>query len=194
MACLIVRKNRNLRSLCKLPENFKFDNWNVVCSPQNLVLYFSRNRSRFPCIVSNTNFPRIDTKPRAKRASRCQDIHKNQSARQAAEETQIQNRHLGLRCGAISALAIDQLFRRSGNTNPREERVGNSQDICDARGRSSWSMQEGLIGNRLLRLARRSDFGPGRWSSVLRRSRNINPRGEKFCRCRNISAARQNNT
>ena len=85
------------------------------------------------------------------------------------------------------------VFRRSWNTNPREERVRISRDILDARGRSSWSMQEGLTRNRLLRLARRSNFGPGHRSRVSARSRNTNPRGEKFCRCRNISAARQNN-
>ena len=74
----------------------------------------------------------------------------------------------------------------SGNTIPREERVTIGRDISNSRGSSS-SMKEGLIGNRLLRPALRSDFGPGRKSSVFRPSGNTNHRGEKFCRCRNIT-------
>ena len=167
----------------------------MVCSPQNLFLWFSRNRSSFPCIVSNTNFTCIDTKPRAKRVSRCQDIHRNLCAPPAAEETQIQNRPLRpARRSDFGPGRRWRVSRRSGNTNPREERVRISRDIRDARGRSSWSMQEGLTRNPLLRLVRRSDFDPGHRSRVSARSRNTNPRGGKFCRCRNISAARQNNT
>ena len=66
----------------------------MVCSPQNLFLWFSRNQSSFPCTASITNFTCIDTKPRAQRVSRCQDIHRNLCAPPAAEETQIQNRQL----------------------------------------------------------------------------------------------------
>ena len=67
---------------------------------------------------------------------------------------------------------------RSGNTNLREERVRISRDIRDSRGRSSLSMEEAILENRLLRPALRSDFGPGLRSSLFRRSGNTNPREE----------------
>ena len=110
-------------------------------------------------------------------------------------ETQILNRPLRpARRSDFDSGRRSSVFRWSGNTNQREERVGNSQDIRNLRGRSFWSIEEGLTGNRVLRPARRSYFGPGRRSRVSVRSGNTNPRGEKFCQCRNISAARQNNT
>ena len=106
------------------------------------------------------------------------------------------------RGGLISALAVYKGFcavrNWTGNTNPREKRVGISRDIRDSRGRSSWSIEEALVGiwvrNRLLRLARRSNFGPGCQLKVSVRSGNTNSRGEKFCRCWDISAVRQNTT
>ena len=52
------------------------------------------------------------------------------------------------------------------------------QDIRDARGHSSWSFEDALIGNRQLRFAQRSYFGPGLQSGVCRRSGNTNPREE----------------
>ena len=119
-------------------------------------------------------------KPRAKRASWCQDIHRNQCAPPAAEETQIQNRPLRpARRSEFWTGRRWRVSRRSGNTNPREERVRISKDIRDLRSCSSWSIEEGLIGNRLVRLARRSDLGLGRRSSVFRRSWNTNPREER---------------
>ena len=132
-------------------------------------------------------FSYIYTKPRAKRASRCQDIHRNKCAPPAAEETQIQNRPLRpARRSEFGAGRRWRVSRRSGNTNPREERVRISRDIRDLRGRSSWSIDEGLIGNRLLRLARRSNLGLGRRSSVFRRSWNTNPREERVRISRDI--------
>ena len=119
-------------------------------------------------------------KPRAKRASRCQDIHRNQCAPPAAEETQIQNRQLRrARRSDFGLGRRSSVFRRSGHTTPRGKRVRISLDIRDSRGRSSCSIEEGLIGNRLLRFARRSNFGPGRGSRVSARSGNTNPRRER---------------
>ena len=70
---------------------------------------------------------------------------------------------------------------RSGNMNPREERVWISLDIRDSRGHSSWGIKEAFIGERLLRLEQLSNFGPGRRSGIFWRSGNTNQRGEKFC-------------
>ena len=75
------------------------------------------SRSSFPSIMLNTKFSLIDTKPRAKRASRRQDSHRNCCPPSAAEETQIQNQPLR------PALQSDfcpgrqsRVFMRSGNT------------------------------------------------------------------------------
>ena len=69
---------------------------------------------RVPCIISNTNVSCIYTKLRAKWASLCQDIHRNQFARELPLQQQKIPRFkislLGLRCGAISASAVDQVY------------------------------------------------------------------------------------
>ena len=89
--------------------------------------------------ISKTNYSYIYMKPRAKRASRCQDIHKNQFAPPAAEETQIQNCPLRLARRSDFGLGRrSSVFRRSGNTNPRGRRVRISRDNGNSRGRSSF--------------------------------------------------------
>ena len=133
------------------------------------------------CIVSNTNFLCIDTKPRAKRASPCQDIYRNQCAPTATKETKIQIRQLrppwrsDFGPGRRSRVSV-----RSGNTNLQQfcTRKGSGlAKISAIRGRSSWGIEEGLIGNQLLRPEWRSYFGPGGRLSVFRRSENTNLRG-----------------
>ena len=122
-----------------------------------------------------------------KRASQCQHIHSNQCAPPAAEETRIQNRPL--RPALRSDLGLGRRsseFSRSRNTNPREERVSLvriSRDIRYSRGRSSLSIEEGLIGNRLLRLVLRSDFGLGRRSIVFMLSRST----KSFAQCLKVN-------
>ena len=144
MACLIVEKKQNLRSLPKSSGNKKLT-IGMWCAHQKFRFSNfkpnSRNRSSLLCIVSNTIFLCIDTKQRAKRSRRCQDIHRNQCAPPASENTQIQNQPL--RPARRSDFCLGRqssVFRRSGNTNLREERVGisrESRDIGDSRGRSS---------------------------------------------------------
>ena len=82
-----------------------------------------------------------DTKPRAKRVSRCQDIHRNLCAPPAAEETQIQNRQLRpARRSDFGLGRRSSVFSRSRNTNPREERVTRCKGslLLKHRGGSHW--------------------------------------------------------
>ena len=74
---------------------------------------------------------------------------------------------------------LSRTSARSQRTNPRPKSVKFCRDIRELMVRACWAEQDAHIGNRLLRPARRSDFGPGRRSSVFRRSWNTNPREER---------------
>ena len=163
----------------------------MECSSQNPSLRFSRNRSSFPFITSNKSIRFIDPKPRANRADLCQDIHSSRCTPASAEETRIQNRPLELaRRSDFGPGHHSRVSGRSDRTNPHEERVRNSRDIGDSRGRACSSEEETLIGNRLLRLERRSDFGPGRLFRVSGRSDRTNPREERVRNSRDIHDSR----
>ena len=138
MACLILEKKRNLRSLPKSSGNKKLT-IGMWCAHQKFRFSNfkpnSRNRSSLLCIVSNTIFLCIDTKQRAKRSRRCQDIHRNQCAPLAEGETKIQNQPLRpARRSDFGLCRGSRVSAWSRNTNPREERVRISRDFRDSRG------------------------------------------------------------
>ena len=98
----------------RIVREFNIDDWNVLITAvlitKSVSLIF-KEPIKFPMHRIKHEFPCIDTKPRAKRASRCQDIHRNNCAPPAAE---VQRRprfkigRLSLSGGAISALAVNQ--------------------------------------------------------------------------------------
>ena len=167
-----------------------------MCAPDKIRFFNFQETNRVSHVSYQTRIFHTYTRNRAQRGLVDAKISTEINAPlQQQRRPRFKIGRLGLRGGANLALAVDEVCLGGPETPIRaRKRVRISRDIRDLRGRSSWSRKEALIGNRLLRPARRSDFGLGLRSSVLRRSGNTNPRGEKLCRCRNISAANQNNT
>ena len=90
----------------------------------------------------------------------------------------------GLSGGAISASAVDQGYLGGPETPIR---AGKGSGLAEISAIQGVAPPEALrrvsleIDFSCLRLELRSDFDPGRRSSVSVRSGNTNPRGEKFC-------------
>ena len=81
---------------------------------------------------------------------------------------------------------LSRVTRQSGNTNPREKMMSRSRDIRDEKGFILLTRMEALLRNRLRRLARRSNFGPGHLSRASRRSQRTNPLPKRQWLCRDI--------
>ena len=95
----------------------------MVCSPQNQFLKFSRNQSSFPGIVSNTNFYAW-TRNHAQRGLVDAKISTEISVPlQQQRRPRFKIGSLGLRGGAISALAVDQVYS-GGPETPIRARKG----------------------------------------------------------------------
>ena len=73
----------------------------------------------------------------------------------------------GLRGGAISTLTVDHGCLGGSETRIRARKGSGLAEISLFKGSLLLSIEEGLLGDRLLRLARRSDFGPSPgWLSI----------------------------
>ena len=84
----------------QIARALKIDNWNVVCSLQSVSLIFeepikvSMHHIKHEFFMHRHETAREEGYSMPLPSSSCQDIHRNQCAPPAAEETQIQNRQL----------------------------------------------------------------------------------------------------